>query len=248
MYVVKQIIANLILLGSVNTHCMFEKTPASDLQIYQLLKVAEQNTPLYLPTDIIQGIMRKAHEITELRFRKRFDRIGYLLHFINTRPTTEKLTIHIIQTCLAKHDQSLATFKHPTKETALHMVMGQPMHEEDFNYCFNILCQVAGDDMMTILPLRDCCNWTSWHLAAHHAHSEAIKKFNTIAREKCLSLTALGYDSKVLYIAKAKSSQLSKWIADNPGSKCSPRYRHEIDQLQIIIELLEAYFKEQIAD
>lgn len=234
---------------------MIEKKVASDLQIYQLLSSIKTDSPFYLPQDLTQSISINAHRITILRCYKKYgaylNSASSLLHFIKTQAEAEidsTSTVNILKTCFAYGEKSLCTIKNKSGETAFHAMVEEPDYgylktNEIFNYCMDVLCQVAGEDIVKILRIQDCEELTAWQHAIYFAHSEVVKKFITISGDRKEELIFMNINGTALDLARLRREYLLTWISMPEYSTCVFKYWTQINELNIIIELLESYYK-----
>lgn len=242
----------LLVVFTINLNGMTKNAVASDFQIYQLLSTIKPEDSFYLPRELMQIISVNAYHIEELHcyqeYGKCVDGVAHLLQFIKTRAIAHEdsaSTVYIIKKCLAYSGKSLLNMRGIYNETVFHTIMVKPIGtEENFNYSFDVLCQIADNNIADILCVQNDLFNTPWVHAVFYARTEAIKKFITIAQDNQLKLTSTGYHDILLCIARTKKSKLAEWSNDPAYEKCVPRYQDEITQLHIIIELLKPHTKE----
>ncbi len=235
---------------------MIEKQVASDFQIYQLLSAIKNEThPFYLPDDLVKTIAIKAHNITTLRCYKKYgaclESIDSLLYFIGTQAEADTAsTVHILKTCLAYSGKSLGSIKNTVHETVFHIVTNEPFFEHlsakaDLNYYIDVLCQVAGEDLVDVLCVQDCGRLTALQHTIYYTRPELVKKFIALAGNRKLELLYVKNNGTALDLAKTRKEYFLEWISMPEYAACVFKYWAQIDDLNIVIELLEPYYAKQ---
>jgi len=225
---------------------MEQKSVTSDFQIYQLLSfMAKNDHQFYLP-ELIQIIATTACKITEERRRGCYRRYGVyicsvvtLVHFIEKRAESAvdmQSTVDILKICLQYSGKSLCTIQEQFNwKTALHKVVECGKAD----CCIDVLCQAAGEDLITFLCAQNQFGQTALHIAVQKTNKHVIEKLINIAHDRASELTATGDNggSTPLDYAQSYLKNLSKRAMTSSELPCSD----ELNQMQLIVELLESY-------
>ncbi len=241
------------------------KKKATDLQIYQLLSAAaahdscqNENPQWYLPKDIIQVIATTAYSITEKHcydeHGKCVEDVDSLLPFLRKRAYARvdiDSTVNVVKMCLNYSAKSLCTLRINNKNsindtnTILHQIViamsSMPLTAIDVNpYCFDVVCQTAGKNLMDFLCTQNSVGWTALHYAARYGYNDAVEKIIFIAGNRTSELVSIkdGDNRTALMLAKALQMNIVNRRRNKyNATECEIR----LDNLRSIIELLSKY-------
>lgn len=254
----KQTFSSIIFVSltcNLNNYGMIKKAEASAFQLYQLLPSFKIDSPFYLPYELIQIITINAHNIEEYCCYKEhgacLKSVGSLLKFIKIKAEAGEdstYTVNILKTCLDYSGKALCTIKNTLEETVFHKALKRYAYKHlkkngTFDYCINVLCLAAGEDLVNILSIQDCEGLTAWQHAVYHNYSKVVKKFITLAGDRKLELIAMNNYGTALDLARIGREDLLTWISTPEYTSSVFKYWAQINELNIIIDLLESYYK-----
>jgi hypothetical protein len=245
----------MALVSSVNNHGMIKNPEASDFQLHKLLSSLQPDSPFYLPYELIQTIVTKAHAITEYRCYQEYGTclkdVRSLLNFIKTKAEAGEdsaSTVNIVKTCLDYSGKELCSIQNKLKETVFHEALKKSSYKHlkkngAFDYCINVLCQAAGEDLVNLLSIKDDDGLTPWQHAVYNNYSKVVKKFIELAGDRKLELISMKNDGTALDLARLGREDLLDWISNPQYTSCVFKYWAQINELNIIIALLESYYE-----
>ena len=154
-----------------NAYPMEQNQLASDFQIYRLLSIAQNNPDFYLPQELIQVITIKSREICYATYNYCLQSSLTLVDFIEEAVVYGKnieLTTYIVKTCLNYSGKSLCDlFGNPLYITLKRCIFAENKAEDKIErrytqkYCIDILCQLAGNELMNLLNAKDVFGHTA---------------------------------------------------------------------------------------